>query len=542
MQIANILGSLTSVEEAGMTQFRGKLPFDRASAKLKDAMLNFKSKGLYTKLKLRTRDGMRDSKQWLYTYKIHVAGSIGAVALVAGVVSAGNAYVQANMNDVYEVYIDDTFVGEVSSPQVVERVIADRLKQISESNPEVVWEIERDGVRLEKESIFKGEGEDAETIAQLSSMLEAKAVGVEVIVNGQAIAIVKDEETANRILERVKDSFVTDGTASAGLTVLSAEQETSRDDDVISEGRPEIQSVRIIEPVDLMRREIKPNDVMDEQEVIDLLMKGDVLPTQYIVQEGDTPGHIAEKLGIPIAMLYSKNQHNTALVERDLIRPGDVLDVTMLQPALTIESVEKVSDTIEVHYDTIFEEDATMRKGQTKTIRAGENGVKRVTYILTKVNGLLMDEQVADEVILEEPVSAVVKRGTKVVLGEGTGKFSWPVVSAQVSSGYGTRWGRQHKGIDLISRNKSILAADTGKVIFAGDKDDYGNAVIIDHRNGYQTLYAHLSKISVKKGDVVEKGDRLGTMGSTGRSTGVHLHFEVIVNGNEKNPMSYLRK
>ena len=127
-----------------------------------------------------------------------------------------------------------------------------------------------------------------------------------------------------------------------------------------------------------------------------------------------------------------------------------------------------------------------------------------------------------------------------MVLGEGTGKFAWPVVNPTVSSNYGKRWGRQHKGIDITSKNKSILAADTGKVIYAGFKSDYGNHIIIDHQNGYKTLYAHLSKMDVKKGDIVEKGDKIGTMGTTGRSTGVHLHFEVIVNGVSKNPRSYL--
>ena len=144
--------------------------------------------------------------------------------------------------------------------------------------------------------------------------------------------------------------------------------------------------------------------------------------------------------------------------------------------------------------------------------------------------------------MLEEPVPAVVKRGTKVIRGEGSGKFIWPVVSAKVSSGYGKRWGRQHKGIDLTSSKKTVLAADHGKVVLAGKNGDYGNTVIIDHNNGYKTLYAHLSKIDVKKGDIVEKGDKIGVMGNTGRSTGVHLHFEVIVNGVNKNPMSYLRK
>lgn len=524
-----------------MTQFRGKLPFERASEKLKDAMLNFKSKGLYTKLSIRTKDGLRDTKQWIYTYKVHIAGSIGAAALAVGMIYAGNLYVKANMNEIYEVYVNDTLVGEVSSPEVVERLIEQKLAEVSESNPNVQWEIERDGVRIEKEAVFMGEGEDEETVAALASMLEAKAVGVEVIVNGKAVAVVKDKETANRILERVKETFASGVDAPAGLTILSAGAVPTRDDDVISETEPELQSVRIIEPVDLLTREIQPNDVMDEQAVIDMLITGDVKPTQYIVQEGDTPGEIADKLGIPIDVLYAKNRDHKDLIQRDLIRPGDALDVTILQPALTIESVEKVKETIAVQYDTVYEEDETMRKGQSKTIRAGKKGVKEVTFVLTKVNGLLMNEQIAEEVVLEEPVSAIVRRGTKVVLGEGTGKFSWPVLSYQVTSGFGSRWGRQHKGIDIVSKNKSILASDNGKVVFAGKKGDYGNAVIIDHQNGYETLYGHLSKISVKKGDIVEKGDTLGVMGSTGRSTGVHLHFEIIQNGKEKNPMSYLR-
>ncbi|HZG57302.1 peptidoglycan DD-metalloendopeptidase family protein [Paenibacillus sp.] len=524
-----------------MTQFRGRLPFERASEKLKDALLNFKSKGLYTKLKWRTKDGYRDTKQWLYTYKIHVAGTVGAAVFVVSLAYAGNAYVSANMQDVYEVYVDDTRIGEVSSPDVVKWAIVEELEEMQRLHPEVSWEVDADGVRLEKETVFKGEAEDPETAEALKAAIEAKAVGVEVVVNGKAVAVVKDEATANRILERVKETF-SSVEAPDGLTVLSAEPVSSRDDDVIAEGTPELLSTRIVEPVELLKREIQPNDVMDEQEVLDMLIQGDTKPTQYIVQEGDTPGGIAQKLGVPIELIYSKNQDNKDLVERDLIRPGDVLDLTMLQPAVTIESVERVTETIAVQYETIYEEDASMRKGQSKTIREGRKGVKEITYVLTKVNGLLMDEKVTDEVIVEEPIPAVVKRGTKVVLGEGTGKFVWPVASANVSSNYGKRWGRQHKGIDITSKNKTIMASDTGKVTFAGWKSDYGNVVIIDHKNGYETLYAHLSKISVKKGDIVEKGDKIGVMGSTGRSTGVHLHFEIIVNGVEKNPRSYLSK
>ncbi|MNZ94643.1 Murein hydrolase activator NlpD precursor [compost metagenome] len=109
-----------------------------------------------------------------------------------------------------------------------------------------------------------------------------------------------------------------------------------------------------------------------------------------------------------------------------------------------------------------------------------------------------------------------------------------------MSSSYGQRWGRTHKGIDLVSSNRSILASDDGVVTFAGTKSGYGNCIIIDHKNGYQTLYGHLSKISVKKGEIIEKGSKIGVMGSTGRSTGTHLHFEIHKDGSIQNPMKYL--
>lgn len=81
------------------------------------------------------------------------------------------------------------------------------------------------------------------------------------------------------------------------------------------------------------------------------------------------------------------------------------------------------------------------------------------------------------------------------------------------------------------------MASDNGTIVEAGWKGGYGNAVVIDHGNGTRTLYGHLSSINVKKGQVVEKGQKIGVMGSTGNSTGTHLHFEIHVNGSHINPM-----
>lgn len=120
-----------------------------------------------------------------------------------------------------------------------------------------------------------------------------------------------------------------------------------------------------------------------------------------------------------------------------------------------------------------------------------------------------------------------------------SGAFLWPA-SGYISQGYS--W--YHKAFDIASRGGGkILAADAGKVVVAGwiDNSGYGNRVIIDHGNGYSTLYAHLSVVRVAVGQSVNKGDVIGDMGSTGRSTGTHLHFEIRQGGQLLNPGTFLR-
>jgi murein DD-endopeptidase MepM/ murein hydrolase activator NlpD len=133
-----------------------------------------------------------------------------------------------------------------------------------------------------------------------------------------------------------------------------------------------------------------------------------------------------------------------------------------------------------------------------------------------------------------------------------TGNFTWPVPSCtNITSEYGARWGGFHKGID-ISRGgiygAAIVAADSGKVIQAGyghygtGYGGYGNVVAIDHGGGYSTLYGHMSHVAVSKGQQVTKGQVIGYVGSTGQSTGPHLHFEIRVGGVAKNPMNWFSK
>lgn len=125
----------------------------------------------------------------------------------------------------------------------------------------------------------------------------------------------------------------------------------------------------------------------------------------------------------------------------------------------------------------------------------------------------------------------------------------WPA-RGRISSGFGMRKipystnnYQFHTGVDIIGAyESSIWASAAGKVVFTGYRGSYGNTVVIDHGYGFQTLYAHLAGFAVNAGDQVERGDLIGYMGASGRTTGTHLHYEVLVNGSPVNPYNYMKQ
>lgn len=121
--------------------------------------------------------------------------------------------------------------------------------------------------------------------------------------------------------------------------------------------------------------------------------------------------------------------------------------------------------------------------------------------------------------------------------------FAEPVLDAfRFTSGFGERWGRMHEGTDFASSSGTpIYATADGVVVHAGRLSGYGNLIKIKHEFGIETRYAHLSRIRVEVGQRVSRGDRIGDMGNTGRSTGTHLHYEVRVDGEPVNPMKYIK-
>ena len=129
--------------------------------------------------------------------------------------------------------------------------------------------------------------------------------------------------------------------------------------------------------------------------------------------------------------------------------------------------------------------------------------------------------------------------GPKEDIFAATGSFAQPTQGV-LTSEFGSRWGRQHNGIDIGNDiGTEILAADSGRVVYAGWMEGYGNYLTIDHGNGFETSYAHCDELVVSEGDCVMQGETIAYMGNTGNSTGPHLHFEIKRDGVFQNPMEY---
>jgi murein DD-endopeptidase MepM/ murein hydrolase activator NlpD len=193
---------------------------------------------------------------------------------------------------------------------------------------------------------------------------------------------------------------------------------------------------------------------------------------------------------------------------------------------------------VRVHQVRVLRDQLVANKGQLEAARERER---------VSLDQLTAAERAdAEEIDALQEVSADLAAKIRAAQAHSTVQhvsgagFIWPV-NAPITSPFGWRWGRMHEGIDLgAAYGTPIAAAASGVVIYAGWEGGYGNLVVIDHGGGLATAYGHQSRIAVSVGQSVSQGETIGYVGSTGHSTGPHLHFEVRVNGQAVDPLGYL--
>lgn len=338
------------------------------------------------------------------------------------------------------------------------------------------------------------------------------------IVNGNTVAVFPNEKDAYRVLDTFKLQYV---------------DENSELVDVVF--------VEHVEVVSTWMDTIEFNGYDKVEPTIELVTKGTNQEKKHVVQQGENYWIIAQNYGIDPEDLEEANPH----LDPSAIQIGEVINLVAPTPILTVRTIEKIEYNEDIEYEVVYEDTDSLYIGETRTKSAGVYGEKAITASLIKENGVVIARTVLSEKVISEPVDKVVYNG---ILDPpprmGTGILGYPLSYWNpVSSEFGDTYGRwiPHTGIDVQCHvGTPVLAADGGVVVAAGWASSYGFRIIIDHGGNISTLYAHCSELYVVAGDQVFKGQTIAASGSTGYSTGPHLHFEVRVNGVYQNPRNYV--
>ena len=268
----------------------------------------------------------------------------------------------------------------------------------------------------------------------------------------------------------------------------------------------------------------------------------------YTVKDGDTATSIARQYNLTLSELNRLNNNRVG----DDLKIGMQLNVQTPQTLLHVKVIKKETRTTSLPYKTVTEKDDSRYTDYSKIVTQGKEGVQEITEEVTYINGIETSRTTLSKRVVTEAVDKKVVTGTKKRpqyggAGESSGSLMWPVPSIRnITSYFAYRWGRMHTGIDISGGNsygRTIVAADGGVVSYVRfNSSGYGYHLQINHGNGISTLYGHTSKILVTSGQRVSKGQPIALIGSTGDSTGAHLHFEVIKNGQKVNPLLYVSR
>ena len=269
----------------------------------------------------------------------------------------------------------------------------------------------------------------------------------------------------------------------------------------------------------------------------------------YVHPGGDTLLEIVRSKDLGEASRRQALLAHVVSSDRDIV---DQLRATRQDEQFERENLAEARDLAADRRKAAAEKLAGLEKTRNDQVRLKNALDARIAQVTSEVAALAREEATLSALIRARqlPVEAADTRSSSGSASRGGGDeapsrvsgsgLSWPT-NGSVTSGFGFRWGSLHAGIDIANGvGTPIRAAKAGTVILAGWNGGYGNCIVIDHGGGFSTLYGHMTRLRASEGQRVDQGDLIGDMGSTGNSTGSHLHFETRVNGSAQNPTRYL--
>lgn len=287
------------------------------------------------------------------------------------------------------------------------------------------------------------------------------------------------------------------------------------------------------------------DDIMlTETEILNFLSFGyQPAINEYTVQEFDTIEGIAWLNEMTPNQLLSINKNDISEINQ-VLKPGTQLNIAKFNSPLTVVISEErlVSEKI-FPQDIIYREDPSLREGLTRVEKYESVGYEDVLYRDVYENDVSVSSTRISSKVTKEPVQGIIYVGTYVEPKVGSGNFRWPMNNARLTCGWYCYSG--HSAADFQSRSNRgygpILASDRGVVVTNTFHSEYGYYIIIDHNNGFRTLYAHMEGPAYfPVGATVRQGEQIGYVGMTGRTTGPHVHFVIYYNGRPVNPCTYV--
>ena len=295
-----------------------------------------------------------------------------------------------------------------------------------------------------------------------------------------------------------------------------------------------IVDISFADAVEVVESYVQDDEITPLNEAIDLVTKDKEKNKIYEVKSGDSLSVIAENYNTTVDNLVAINE-NIENAE-SVIRIGDEITVTVPEPELSVITKEEQMYHEEYQAETQYIDNDSWYTTQQEVRQEATTGERNVVAVVTSRNGTETQRDIIHEEIIVESQPAIIERGTKT-----PPTYIKPISGGRFTSGFKYRWGRWHKGVDWACPiGTAVKASSAGTVVSAGWISGYGYCVKINHSDGRQTRYAHLSKILVSVGDTVSQGEKIALSGNTGRSTGPHVHFEILIGGTQVNPLKYI--
>lgn len=489
-------------------------------------------------------------------------------------------------NNIFTLTINGTTIGKIDSPDEADRLVNDARRIIAGENRDFVM-IEAD-VDVVGEEVFRGRVDDPDEMT--NKIVEVFREGVKhtmqrayTVKIDEFMTTVSSVDDVVTLLEAPIRKYDTDGKFGVALQsdstrelpvfvpVISknvAEEEDSSSgflvgnlledggiykafNDVLGGVKLEkettfedydygIVDVSFSNKVEVVESYVHSNQIDDLASAIDEVTKDKEQKEIYEVVSGDTLSRISSKTGISIDQIIELNENITS--QNSIIRIGDEITVTVPKPELSVhrEELEYYEGTYEAPIQYVYND--SWYTTTEKTLQDPSSGYHKAVQKVVYLDGKALSRETIMEEIVAEAIPKIVEKGTKI-----PPTYIKPISGGRITSYFGGRTATikgmttNHGAIDWgVPLGTSVMASCGGTVTYAGWMSSYGYVVFINHPDGRQTRYAHLSRVLVSVGQSVSQGQKIALSGNTGVSTGPHLHFEMRINGKAVNPLNYI--